>query len=90
MTSMDQRQFRRTRTGLALTAIFLGTFVIGTAELVVVGLLNLIAGDTHVPVSTAGTVVTRSVLAEPGVRSLRLPDCAAMCHGTPSIGLSAG
>lgn len=43
---------------MALTAVFLGTFVIGTAELVVVGMLNLIAADTHKSVSTAGTVVT--------------------------------
>ena len=43
---------------MALAAVFLGTFVIGTAELVVVGMLNLIADDTHEPVSTAGTVVT--------------------------------
>ena len=37
-------QARRTR--LALGTLALGAFVIGTAELVIVGILNLIAKDT--------------------------------------------
>jgi MFS transporter, DHA1 family, inner membrane transport protein len=50
------------RTGLALTALFLGTFVLGSAELLVVGVLNRIAADMSVSVSTAGTLVTAYAL----------------------------
>jgi DHA1 family inner membrane transport protein len=46
----------------ALAALALGAFAIGTAELMVVGVLNLIARDEHVPVSTAGQVVTAYAL----------------------------
>jgi MFS transporter, DHA1 family, inner membrane transport protein len=46
----------------ALAALALGAFTIGTAELMVVGVLNLIARDEHVPVSTAGQVVTAYAL----------------------------
>ncbi|MEX2973780.1 MFS transporter [Streptomyces sp. C184] len=47
---------------LALGALGLGAFVIGTAELVIVGVLNLIAGDLDVSLSTAGLLVTAYAL----------------------------
>lgn len=50
------------RTNLALGTLFLGAFVIGSAELVVVGILNLIAADLSVSISTAGTLVTAYAL----------------------------
>src|ERR1044072_8183012 len=50
------------RNGLALASLALGSFVIGTAELVVVGILNLVAGDLGVSISTAGWVVTTYAL----------------------------
>lgn len=46
------------RHGAALGALALGAFVIGSAELVVIGILNLVAGDTAVSISTAGLLVT--------------------------------
>jgi MFS transporter, DHA1 family, inner membrane transport protein len=42
----------------ALAMLFLGAFVMGSSELLVVGVLNLVAGDLSVSVSTAGTLVT--------------------------------
>jgi DHA1 family inner membrane transport protein len=51
-----------TRSNLALAALALGAFAIGTAELVVVGILNLIATDTSVSVSSAGQLVTAYAL----------------------------
>jgi DHA1 family inner membrane transport protein len=50
------------RVNLSLWTLFLGAFVVGSAELVVVGILNLIAGDLDVSVSTAGTLVTAYAL----------------------------
>lgn len=46
----------------ALVALFLGAFVVGSAELVVVGVLDLIADDLDVSISTAGTLVTSYAL----------------------------
>ncbi|MGA5557378.1 MFS transporter [Streptomyces lavendulocolor] len=46
----------------ALAALGLGAFVIGTAELVVVGVLGLVAGDLDVSVGTAGLLVTAYAL----------------------------
>jgi DHA1 family inner membrane transport protein len=43
---------------LALAALFLGMFVQGSAELLVVGVLNLIAADLRVSIPAAGTLVT--------------------------------
>jgi DHA1 family inner membrane transport protein len=43
---------------MALAALFLGMFVQGSAELLVVGVLNLIAVDLSVSISAAGTLVT--------------------------------
>jgi DHA1 family inner membrane transport protein len=50
------------RTNLALAALFLGAFVVGSAELVVVGVLNNIATDLRVSISTAGTLVSSYAL----------------------------
>ncbi|GAA3794919.1 MFS transporter [Streptomyces phyllanthi] len=47
---------------MALASLGLGAFVIGTAELVIVGVLNLIADDLDVSVSTAGLLVTAYAL----------------------------
>jgi DHA1 family inner membrane transport protein len=46
----------------ALLALALGAFVIGTAELVAIGVLDLVARDTGVSVSTAGQLVTAYAL----------------------------
>ncbi len=46
------------RTNLALGTLALVTFVVGTAELMVVGLLDLIADDIEISISTAGRLVT--------------------------------
>jgi DHA1 family inner membrane transport protein len=46
------------RSSLALATLFVGMFVMGSAELLVIGVLDLIAADLHVPIPTAGTLVT--------------------------------
>jgi DHA1 family inner membrane transport protein len=53
---------RKPRTNLVLAALFFGTFVLGTAELIVVGVLDLIAADLRVSVPVAGTLVTANAL----------------------------
>ncbi|MEJ2857515.1 MULTISPECIES: MFS transporter [unclassified Saccharothrix] len=50
------------RTNLALATLFLGTFVLGSAELLVVGVLNLIANDLQVSIPAAGSLVTAYAL----------------------------
>jgi DHA1 family inner membrane transport protein len=52
----------RTRGNLALVSLFLATFVLGSTELVIVGVLDLIAADTGVTVGTAGVLVTAYAL----------------------------
>ncbi|MGH2446371.1 MAG: MFS transporter [Thermoleophilaceae bacterium] len=47
---------------IPLVVLSFGAFVIGTAELVVVGILDLIAADTGVSISTAGQLVTAYAL----------------------------
>ena len=42
----------------ALAMLFLGAFVMGSSEMLVVGVLDLVAGDLRVSASTAGTLVT--------------------------------
>jgi MFS transporter, DHA1 family, inner membrane transport protein len=42
----------------ALAMLFLGAFVMGSSELLVVGVLDLVAHDLSVSISTAGTLVT--------------------------------
>ena len=49
-------------TNLALATLFLGMFVLGSGELLVVGLLNLIAADLQVSIPTAGVLVTAYAL----------------------------
>jgi MFS transporter, DHA1 family, inner membrane transport protein len=46
------------RANLALSTLFLGMFVLGSAELLVVGVLNLVAADLGVSIPAAGTLVT--------------------------------
>lgn len=52
----------KNRSSLVLAALFLGTFVLGTAELIVVGVLDLIAADLAVSVPVAGALVTANAL----------------------------
>ncbi|MFN2745157.1 MULTISPECIES: MFS transporter [Bacillus] len=46
------------RSILALLALAVSAFAIGTTEFISVGLLPLIAGDMHIPVTTAGLTVS--------------------------------
>ena len=62
MTTTQRPVLSRSRTNLALGTLFLGAFVVGSAELVVVGILNLIAGDLTVSISAGGTLVTTYAL----------------------------
>lgn len=55
-------QLSAARTNLALATLFFGVFVLGCAELLVVGVLNLIATDLRVSVAAAGTLVTAYAL----------------------------
>jgi DHA1 family inner membrane transport protein len=50
------------RANLVLATLFLGMFVLGSAELLVVGVLNLIAADLTVSIPAAGTLVTAYAL----------------------------
>jgi DHA1 family inner membrane transport protein len=50
------------RANLALATLFLGMFVIGSTELLVVGVLDLIAADMHVSIPSAGSLVTTYAL----------------------------
>ena len=60
---MDQpSEMSLARSRWALGALALGAFAIGTAELVVVGILNLVASSQHVSVSSAGQMVTAYAL----------------------------
>jgi len=57
------RERKGVRSGrLGLLALGLGAFVVGTAELLVVGVLGLVARDLRVSVSTAGELVTAYAL----------------------------
>jgi DHA1 family inner membrane transport protein len=62
MSTSAGTELGRTRVNLVLTVLFLGAFVVGSAELVVVGILNLISKDLAVSTSTAGTLVTAYAL----------------------------
>lgn len=46
------------RSTLALLALAVSAFAIGTTEFISVGLLPLIADDLHIPVTTAGLTVS--------------------------------
>ncbi len=50
------------RANLVLATLFLGMFVMGSTELLVVGVLNLIAADLRVSIPTAGSLVTAYAL----------------------------
>lgn len=62
MISPTRPESTRRRGGLVLPILFLGTFTMGSAEFLVVGVLNLIARETAVTISTAGTLVTAYAL----------------------------
>src|SRR4029453_18520409 len=62
MTTTTRPPLSALRVNLVLATLFLGTFVLGSAELVVVGLLDLIARDMAVSISLAGTLVTAYAL----------------------------
>ncbi|SMD25345.1 MFS transporter [Kibdelosporangium aridum] len=56
--STPQMALSAARTNLALATLFSGMFVLGSAELLVVGVLDLIAANLHVSIPAAGTLVT--------------------------------
>jgi DHA1 family inner membrane transport protein len=58
----QQAALSRGRTNLLLATLFFGVFVLGCAELLVVGVLNLIAADLHISIPVAGTLVTAYAL----------------------------
>lgn len=64
MSSPTRLEPTRSRGSLVLLILFLGTFTMGSAELLVVGVLNLIATDTGVTISTTGTLVTAYALGQ--------------------------
>ncbi|HTE60228.1 MAG TPA: MFS transporter [Solirubrobacteraceae bacterium] len=51
-----------TRTGLVLAVLFAGAFVMGCAEMLVVGLIDLIVDDLAVSIPAAGALVTANAL----------------------------
>jgi MFS transporter, DHA1 family, inner membrane transport protein len=53
--STQPTALRRGRANLALATLFLGMFVLGSGELLVVGVLNRIAADFQVSIPSAGT-----------------------------------
>jgi MFS transporter, DHA1 family, inner membrane transport protein len=57
-----QATLSRGRANLVLATLFLGMFVTGSAELLVVGVLNLIAADLGVSIPAAGALVTANAL----------------------------
>jgi len=62
MSTTTPTGLSQSRTNVALITLFLGTFVLGSAELVVVGVLNVIASNLQVSVATAGVLVTAYAL----------------------------
>ncbi|GAA1584291.1 MFS transporter [Kribbella sancticallisti] len=52
----------RSRANLVLATLFAGMFVLGSAEMLVVGVLNLVADDLQVSISAAGRLVTAYAL----------------------------
>lgn len=62
MSTSQQPGLSQTRVTLSLATLFVGTFVLGTAELGVVGMLNLISDDLGVSISAVGTLVTAYAL----------------------------
>jgi DHA1 family inner membrane transport protein len=62
VSAITHLEGHRYRSRLALGTLMLGAFVVGTAELVVVGVLPLIATDMAVSISTTGQLVTAYAL----------------------------
>ncbi|QFZ20707.1 MFS transporter [Saccharothrix syringae] len=60
--SDGQTVLSRGRANVVLATLFVGSFVLGSAELLMVGVLNLIADDLDVSIPTAGTLVTAYAL----------------------------
>jgi MFS transporter, DHA1 family, inner membrane transport protein len=60
--STQQTALSPARANLALAMLFLGMFVLGSGELLVVGVLDRIAADLHVTIPAAGTLVTAYAL----------------------------
>jgi MFS transporter, DHA1 family, inner membrane transport protein len=56
--STQQAALRSRSASRVLALLFVGAFVMGTSELLVVGVLDLVADDLSVAVPTAGTLVT--------------------------------
>lgn len=56
--STQQTALSPRRANLALATLFLGMFVLGSGELLVVGVLDRIAGSLNVTIAEAGNVVT--------------------------------
>lgn len=56
--STQQAATSPARANLALATLFLGMFVLGSGELLVVGVLNRIAADLNVTIQATGTLVT--------------------------------
>ena len=50
------------RSNVVLAALFLGMFILGSAELLAVGMLSLIAADLHVSLPAGGTLLTANAL----------------------------
>jgi MFS transporter, DHA1 family, inner membrane transport protein len=62
MSAITQLEGHRYRSQLALATLMLGAFVVGTAELVIVGVLPRVAEDMSVSISTTGQLVTAYAL----------------------------
>jgi MFS transporter, DHA1 family, inner membrane transport protein len=58
----QQAALNQRRTNLALATLFLGMFGLGSAELLAVGVLPLIAADLGISIPAAGTLVTAYAL----------------------------
>ncbi len=52
----------RSRVTIALSVLFLGTFVMGCAEVLVAGMLDLMAADLDVPLSAVGALVSANAI----------------------------
>lgn len=53
---------RPSRAAIALAALFTGTFVMGCAEVLVAGMLDLMAADLAVPLSAVGALVSANAI----------------------------
>jgi MFS transporter, DHA1 family, inner membrane transport protein len=61
-TIKNVRTLAPRRANVALATLFLATFVLGCAEMLVVGVLDLIAADLRVSIPAAGTLLTAQAL----------------------------